>query len=122
MEASYRFFANKACKYYPCHEGMEEFNCLFCYCPLYGRERCPGNPEYILKKETGKDGGEYVRKIKSCMNCTFPHDAKNYDVMMQFLENTGECEKEKKQLTVAVLADIHSNHTARGSAFFSGTM
>lgn len=112
MEASYRFFANKACKYYPCHEGMEEFNCLFCYCPLYGRERCPGNPEYILKKETGKDGGEYVRKIKSCMNCTFPHDAKNYDVMMQFLENTGEREKEKKQLTVAVLADIHSNHTA----------
>ena len=34
MENSYRFFANKDCKYYPCHQGLEAFNCLFCYCPF----------------------------------------------------------------------------------------
>ena len=46
-ENSYRFFSNRECQYYPCHEGIEEMNCLFCYCPLYERRHCPGNPEYI---------------------------------------------------------------------------
>lgn len=33
----YAFFQNRACEYFPCHPmGDEEnFNCLFCYCPLY---------------------------------------------------------------------------------------
>ena len=47
MNHSYRFFENKECKYFPCHEGLEDFNCLFCYCPLYTKEHCPGNPQYI---------------------------------------------------------------------------
>ena len=29
---SHAFFCNTACQYYPCHEGLEEINCLFCYC------------------------------------------------------------------------------------------
>lgn len=74
---SYRFFANKECKYYPCHDGIEEVNCLFCFCPLYERTHCPGTPEYI--ERNGK-------KIKSCMQCTFPHQAGNYDIIMQFLK------------------------------------
>ena len=41
-----RFFQNRECRYFPCHTGVpeEEFNCLFCYCPLYtlGR-KCGGN-------------------------------------------------------------------------------
>ena len=41
-ENSYRFFSNRECQYYPCHEGIEEMNCLFCYCPLYERRHCPG--------------------------------------------------------------------------------
>ncbi|MFW5671451.1 MAG: cysteine-rich small domain-containing protein, partial [Acetivibrio ethanolgignens] len=35
MENSYRFFENRECKYFPCHKGLKELNCLFCYCPLY---------------------------------------------------------------------------------------
>ena len=31
MENSYRFFENKECQYYPCHKGIENMNCLFCY-------------------------------------------------------------------------------------------
>lgn len=77
MEHSYRFFENKACKYFPCHQGLEDFNCLFCYCPLYAREHCPGNPRYIEK-----DG----RKIKVCTNCTFPHQPENYDIIIQALQ------------------------------------
>ena len=34
MENSYRFFANKDCKYYPCHEGIEEMNCMFFLCGI----------------------------------------------------------------------------------------
>ena len=41
-----RFFQNRECRFFPCHKGVaeEEFNCLFCYCPLYtlGR-KCGGN-------------------------------------------------------------------------------
>lgn len=77
MENSHRFFANKECKYYPCHEGMEEMNCLFCYCPFYGRENCPGKPEY--REYEGK-------RIKICTGCTFPHQAENYDMILQILK------------------------------------
>ena len=73
----HRFFANKECKYYPCHEGIEEVNCLFCYCPMYGFKNCPGNPEYIER-----DG----KMIKKCTGCTYPHHAKNYDNIMQVLK------------------------------------
>ncbi len=76
MENSYRFFENRSCKYFPCHEGLTDFNCLFCYCPLYHREHCPGTPEY-----REKDG----RRIKVCTNCTFPHQPENYDIIMEFL-------------------------------------
>ena len=48
-ENSYRFFSNRECQYYPCHEGIEEMNCLFCYCPLYERRHCPGNPEKVSR-------------------------------------------------------------------------
>ncbi len=74
IKNSHKFFANKECEYYPCHKGLEELNCLFCYCPFYQRSDCPGNPEY---KE--KDG----LKKKSCINCTFPHDPDNYEAIME---------------------------------------
>lgn len=70
MEHSHKFFENKACKYFPCHEGVEEFNCLFCYCPLYAKETCIGNPDFLEIKG---------RVVKDCSNCTFPHKPENYD-------------------------------------------
>ena len=81
MENSSRFFKNTACAFFPCHKGLdsEDFNCLFCYCPLYFRPVCPGNPGFI-KKENGKT-------IKRCTDCTFPHKAENYDRIMTLLKN-----------------------------------
>ncbi|RKJ47268.1 metal-binding protein [bacterium 1XD8-76] len=76
MENSYRFFENRDCKYFPCHKSTGDFNCLFCYCPLYDRQDCPGNPMY-----RGKDRGN----IKDCTNCIFPHRPENYDEMMRWL-------------------------------------
>ena len=77
MEESYRFFENKQWKYFPCHEGLEHFNCLFCYCPLYHLEHCPGKHTYI---EIGE------KRVKSCMGCTFPHQPENYDKIIKLIE------------------------------------
>ena len=76
MENSYKYFKNKDCKYFPCHKGLDDFNCLFCYCPLYEMKNCPGNKRYIEKN--GK-------KIKVCTDCTFPHRPENYDKIIQIL-------------------------------------
>lgn len=77
MDNSHRFFKNTECKYYPCHKGIDEINCLFCYCPMYASKDCPGKPEYIEKDEV---------IIKKCTGCTFPHRAENYDKIMSFIK------------------------------------
>lgn len=83
---SYRYFQNRECEYFPCHLGAnpENFNCLFCYCPLYalGKE-CGGAFTY-----TG-DG------IKDCSKCTKPHRAENYDRIMEKMPALLELAKNK---------------------------
>ena len=79
-ENSHAFFANTTCRYYPCHEGMDEMNCLFCFCPLYHLAHCPGNYRYI--EVNGKS-------IKECTDCTFPHEAESYDTIMALLSGQG---------------------------------
>jgi len=76
MEPSFKFFSNPSCKYFPCHtmQNSEEFNCLFCFCPLYSLEnKCGGTFDYTDKG------------IKNCMNCKFPHKPDNYDVIVSKL-------------------------------------
>ena len=73
----FSYFQNKECEYFPCHKGMkqEDFNCLFCYCPLYALgETCGGEPVYT---EDGK---------KDCTKCTFPHHKANYGYIIEQLE------------------------------------
>lgn len=81
---SHRFFENKDCAYFPCHHGVKELNCLFCFYPLYLRENCPGNPVYIEA-----DG----RRIRDCSNCVFPHCPENYDRVIQLLSNAEQHQK-----------------------------
>lgn len=69
----YKFVQNRDCEFFPCHKGIdcEEFNCLFCYCPLYALgDKCGGNFRYL---ENG---------IKDCSNCLVPHRRENYDKIM----------------------------------------
>ena len=56
---------------------MSEINCLFCYCPMYRIEKCPGHPDYMEV-----DG----KVIKECTNCTFPHIPENYEKVIKILE------------------------------------
>jgi len=75
-EQSHKFFSNKECKYFPCHKNIDinEFNCLFCFCPLYNFDDCGGNYTKI-------------NGIKDCSNCLLPHKVKNYDYIMNKLYN-----------------------------------
>lgn len=65
----YSFFSHKECEYFPCHatNDPDNFNCLFCYCPLYALgERCGGNFRYTEKG------------LKDCSGCMLPHKWENY--------------------------------------------
>lgn len=80
-ENSAKYFSNKACQYFPCHkaENTEDFNCLFCYCPLYALGgRCGGNFRY-----TDKD-------VKDCTNCAIPHGEGGYEYVMAHIRGVTE--------------------------------
>ena len=84
---AYRYFCNKECEYFPCHKNVEEdeFNCMFCYCPLYGlKDKCGGNFIYL---ENG---------IKSCINCGIPHSKKGYEYIMSKSKEMMELGKKDK--------------------------
>ena len=72
--ANYEFFQNRECEYFPCHQGAdpENFNCLFCYCPLYALgDECGGAFCYL------------PNGIKDCSGCLKPHRRGNYDKIME---------------------------------------
>ena len=79
MEPNYEFYSNYACDFFPCHyaQNKEDFNCLFCYCPLYSYADCPGSPRY----QKGRSG----KTFKDCSNCTFPHKPENYERIVEIL-------------------------------------
>lgn len=81
---SYRFFQNRECKFFPCHEVQDEddFNCLFCYCPLYLDDNCIGSPEYII---TGRG-----QRIKDCSSCLVVHSPEMYDKVIAHLSRQDE--------------------------------
>lgn len=82
----YKFFQNRECEYFPCHKNVDkkEFNCLFCFCPLYALgDQCEGNFTYT-------QGG-----VKDCSGCAVPHRQKNYDVILEKLEGVVALAKKK---------------------------
>lgn len=74
---NYKFFQNNKCEYFPCHntDDKTNFNCLFCYCPLYFLgKKCGGNFSYINGK------------IKDCSNCLIPHKKENYEYINNIIK------------------------------------
>lgn len=65
----FSYFQNRECEYFPCHEGADEgnFNCLFCYCPLYALGENCGGAFTILPNG-----------YKDCSRCLFPHRRENF--------------------------------------------
>ena len=65
----YSFFSHKECEFFPCHKGADpqDFNCMFCYYPLYALgDKCGGNFKYTEKG------------LKDCTGCLLPHKRRNY--------------------------------------------
>ena len=76
----FSFFSNRACEYFPCHSkgDPENFNCMFCYCPLYPLgENCGGNFRYLSNG------------YKDCSNCLVPHRRESYGYIIEKLSGNG---------------------------------
>lgn len=95
----YACFTNRDCEFFPCHPvgetEWENFNCLFCYCPLYALgERCGGDFTYL-------PGG-----VKDCSRCVFPHRPENYGRVTarygEILAAAGEPDSHNEHETAAV--------------------
>ena len=83
---NYKFFQHRECEFFPCHktEDTENFNCLFCYYPLYALgEKCGGNFKFT------EDG------IKDCSNCLVPHKRNNYQYIMSKFNDIVEITRKK---------------------------
>lgn len=90
---SYKFFNNNQCEFFPCHEVEKdnEFNCLFCYCPLY-----------MLEEDCGGKFTYTSHGIKDCSHCLLPH-VKDYgyshiqNKMMEVIEKVQNSYLEKNK-------------------------
>ena len=83
----YTFFQHKECEYFPCHKTKdpENFNCLFCYCPLYALgSKCGGKFVYL---ENG---------YKDCSGCLRPHGRNSYSMIKKKYGEIVELAKENK--------------------------
>ncbi|HXK75961.1 MAG TPA: cysteine-rich small domain-containing protein [Bacteroidaceae bacterium] len=72
----YKFVQNSQCEYFPCHKvkNKEDFNCLFCFCPLYMLgDQCGGN-------------FKYTNGFKDCSDCLLPHTKKAYEHVMSKMD------------------------------------
>ena len=84
----YKFLQNRKCEFFPCHKGINDadFNCLFCYCPLYALgDRCGGSFTYL---ENG---------IKDCSGCVRPHRRENYEVILEKMGQVLELAKKQPE-------------------------
>ncbi len=86
-ECCYSFTQHKTCEFFPCHkvDREEDFNCLFCYCPLYALgSQCGGNFKYL---ENG---------VKDCSDCLVPHGRGSYSHVMSKFPLLKELAKENQ--------------------------
>ena len=83
-ENCFNYYKNEKCIYFPCHKTENEnFNCMFCFCPLYALgDKCGGNFKYI------EDG------IKDCSLCLLPHSESGYAYICSKFEELSELAKQ----------------------------
>lgn len=82
----YKFNQNRKCEFFPCHkvENEDEFNCLFCYCPLYMlKDKCGGN-------------FRYTKGVKDCSQCTITHSKNGFEHVMSKMKIVGKIGSERE--------------------------
>ena len=73
---------------FPCHavDNEDNFNCLFCYCPLYLLgDKCGGVFSYL------QNG------VKDCGKCALPHKKENYGLITGKFNDILKVLKEEKR-------------------------
>ena len=87
MKNNHAFFHNRECEYFPCHKiKNDNFNCLFCFCPLYALgDQCGGNYTYTEKG------------IKDCSGCLIPHSTGGYDYILSKFSQIAELARKKEK-------------------------
>lgn len=86
-ECAYSFTQHRTCEFFPCHKTghPEDFNCLFCYCPLYTLgSKCGGNFRYL---ENG---------VKDCSDCLLPHGRGSYSYVISKFPELMELAKKNR--------------------------
>lgn len=83
---NYKFSQNNKCEYFPCHKvkNEAEFNCLFCFCPLY-----------MLKDDCGGKF-KYTKGVKDCSDCLIPHSKGAYEHVMSKMDKVIKIGSEQK--------------------------
>jgi Zn-finger protein len=78
-ENSARFFRNTRCEHFPCHDlDARQFNCLFCFCPMYHME-CLSEPGHLETQGV---------RIKDCSRCDYPHRPENYERIIRHVASS----------------------------------
>jgi Zn-finger protein len=78
-ENSARFFRNTQCEHFPCHSlNARQFNCLFCFCPMYHME-CLSEPRYLEARGA---------RTKDCSQCDYPHRPENYEKIIGYVASS----------------------------------
>ncbi len=84
---SFDFFQNKDCEFFPCHKlSADDFNCMFCYCPLYVLGKGCGGNYKILKNGT-----------KDCSDCLLPHVKGFSKIITQKFDKINQLTKENME-------------------------
>lgn len=87
-ESRYSFFQHRECEFFPCHrtERPEDFNCLFCYCPLYALgSGCGGNCTWTSNG------------TKDCSACLLPHGRGSYSYVTSRFGELAELAKKNRR-------------------------
>ena len=95
---------NKACKYFPCHKGLED--CTFCYCPFYPcLDAKRGN--YIYSQKINKD-------IWSCQDCNWIHKKSVVDRIFDLIRsNKNIFESQFKKINTKNIGIIILSHGSK---------
>ena len=96
MAKAYEYFSHRACEFFPCHPGADpqNFNCLFCFCPLYFLGDACGGAFTRLEDGT-----------KDCSACLFPHRRENYGAVLARVteairEERSKAKREAKKMEI----------------------
>lgn len=103
---------NRACKFFPCHRGLED--CTFCYCPFYPCLN-EGRGEYVYSSKNN-------RKIWSCEPCNWIHKKKVVDDIFELIRENRRPREKLKDGRTGIIVLSHGTKIKRANAILVKTV